>query len=112
MLMQASQGWSFADAPAAAEVAGFQFEAAANRASPSKRRRNITCRQAALPLDVLLFRDLGRRALRSGDPNLVAVGEAVRRRDDDAVVRREARAQFDVPAEVAGDGHGLEQHLV
>ena len=46
------------------------------------------------------------------DPDLVAIGEAVRRRDDDAVVGRKARGDFDLPAEVAGDGHGLEPHLV
>ena len=38
----------------------------------------------------------------------IAVGDTVRRRDDDAIVRRDTRRQFDIAAEIAGDGHGLE----
>jgi hypothetical protein len=38
----------------------------------------------------------------------IAVGDPVRRRDDDAIVRKNARRQFDIAAEIAGDGHCLE----
>src|SRR5271170_3764481 len=65
-----------------------------------------------LPLDV---RPLGYRrglALGGGDADLIAVGDAVGGCYDDAIFRRDARGQFDIAAEVAGDGHGLEQHLV
>src|SRR5437016_2774967 len=71
-----------------------------------------TSREARLPLHVLLFR--GRRGLVAGadDPDLIAIGDAIGRRGDDAIVGSEAGGQFDFPAEVAGDGHRLEQHLV
>src|SRR6266702_7091875 len=66
-----------------------------------------------LPLHVLLLRSRrGLGALGAGDADLIAVGDAVGRRDDDAVVRRDTGRQFDILAEVAGDGDGLEQHLV
>src|SRR5690349_13776793 len=68
----------------------------------------------ALPLDVLLLRRGRGFAPRAGadNPNLIAVSETIRRRGDDAVVGGEAGGEFDFAAEVAGDGHRLEQHLV
>src|SRR6266481_8432258 len=42
----------------------------------------------------------------------IAVGDRVWRRDDDAFVRRNARRQFDIAAEIARDRHRLEPHLV
>ncbi len=50
--------------------------------------------------------------LAAGDADLIAVGDAIGRRDDDAIISGYARGQFDIAAEIAGDGHGLEQHLV
>ena len=47
-------------------------------------------------LDVLLFGDLcGLAALAGCDADLIAIGETVRRRGDDAVLRRKARGKLD-----------------
>src|SRR5262249_11258501 len=68
----------------------------------------------SLPLHVLLFGQLGRLVLRSGacNANRIALGNAVWRRDDDAIVRRETGGELDGAAEVAGDRDRLEQDLV
>src|SRR5258705_11628930 len=72
----------------------------------------MTSERTRLPLHVLLFR--GRRWLVAGadDTNLIAVGDTVRRCRDDAIFGHEAGGQLDLPAEVAGDRHRLEQYLV
>jgi len=46
-----------------------------------------------------------------GNPHLIAIGEAVRGAGDDAVIAVDAGGEFDLAAEVAGDGDGLEQDL-
>src|SRR5947209_10474895 len=56
----------------------------------------------------LLLRHFLRLAALAGDADLVAVGEAVGRRYDNAIVRRYSRGQLDVATEVAGDGDDLE----
>ena len=68
----------------------------------------------ALPLHVLLLRRRRGLALGAGadNPDRVAIGEAIRRRGDDAVFGRKTGGDFDFLAEVARDGHRLEQHLV
>src|SRR5258708_19843627 len=66
-----------------------------------------------LPLHVLLLRHRrGLIALGAGDADLIAIGDAIGGCYDDAVVRRDAGSQFNILAEVPGDGHGLEHHLV
>src|SRR3954451_3386992 len=60
----------------------------------------------------LFLRNLLRFAALAGDADLVAVGEAVGRGYDDAVVGRDAGGELDVAPEVAGNGHRLELDLV
>ena len=50
-----------------------------------------------LPLHVLLLGDLGRSGFVADDANLIAVRKAIGRRDDDAVLRRKSRSQFNLP---------------
>src|SRR5258705_2898700 len=42
----------------------------------------------------------------------IAVGNAVRRRSDDSIIKRNARLQFDIAPQIASDGYGLEQYVV
>src|ERR1700730_3570861 len=42
----------------------------------------------------------------------IAVGNAVRRRSDDTIIKRNARLQFDIAPQIASDGYGLEQYGV
>ncbi len=85
------------------------------RALRDGRRATLSRRSASsapYPLTSCFSETVAGLPLGAGDADLIAVGNAVGRRDDDAVVRRDARRQFDIAAEIAGDGHGLEQHLV
>src|SRR6202790_4243744 len=63
-------------------------------------RQREEAKSIVLPLDVLLFRY--RRGFRfgAGDADLVAVGDTVRGCHDDAILRRDARGQLDVLAEI------------
>jgi hypothetical protein len=55
---------------------------------------------------------VGRRQVECYPPHLIAIGKAVRRGGDDAVIGGDAGGEFDLAAEVAGDGDGLEQDPV
>src|SRR5882762_4186566 len=50
--------------------------------------------------------------LDANSADAIAVGDPVRRRGDDTIVKRNARRQFDIAPQIASDGYGLEQHLV
>src|SRR6202790_1834833 len=68
-----------------------------------------------LPLTVLLLRNprrLGLGSLGAGHANLIAIGDAIGWRDDDAIIGGDARRQFNILAEVAGDSHSLELNLI
>src|SRR5258706_122965 len=51
-----------------------------------------------LPLHIGPFRNRRGLALGAGNADLISVGEAVGRGDDDTVVRRDARCQLDIAA--------------
>src|SRR5258705_4682273 len=50
--------------------------------------------------------------INANSADAIAVGDPVRRRGDDAIIKRNARRQLNVAAEITGDRHRLEQHLV
>src|SRR6185295_15828742 len=97
-----------------------ELEAIANATNPKKRLRIASLHLPGLiawplPLHILLLGGGGGLAAlgaRADDADLIAIGKAVRRGNDDAVIGRKARGEFDLLAEVAGNGDFLEQHLV
>src|SRR5580692_12475814 len=83
----------------------------AAKTSPRK-RGEVKVLRPRLPLFALPGRYRRRPALCADDADLVAVGDAVGRRVDDAIVHRDARRQFDIAPEVARDLDGLEQYAI